>query len=158
MREVVLWGLCDAATAATFYAFQDARVSGLLLLNPWVRTEAGVAKAYLKHYYLQRLSDLDFWKKLVLGQMNVWTAGSSLVQKISNFTFQGKSSSTVGNPSNPDFLMHEGLALPEKMLRSLELFHGKIAFILCENDLTAQEFSDVTQSSQEWKNYSLIRE
>ncbi|WP_229425323.1 hydrolase 1, exosortase A system-associated [Massilia sp. Se16.2.3] len=34
MREVVLWGLCDGASAAAMYAPQDARVSGLVLLNP----------------------------------------------------------------------------------------------------------------------------
>src|SRR5712692_9618697 len=36
LKEVVIWGLCDAASAALFYAHQDERVSGLILLNPWV--------------------------------------------------------------------------------------------------------------------------
>src|SRR5690625_2926143 len=39
LREVVIWGLCDAASAACFYAPSDLRVTGLVLLNPWVRTE-----------------------------------------------------------------------------------------------------------------------
>ena len=34
LKDVVIWGLCDAASAALFYAHQDARVSGLILLNP----------------------------------------------------------------------------------------------------------------------------
>src|SRR5262249_34163772 len=37
LRRVALWGLCDAASAALMYAFRDSRVSGLVLLNPWVR-------------------------------------------------------------------------------------------------------------------------
>ncbi len=41
LEEVVLWGLCDAASAALLYAATDARVAGLVLLNPWVRTESG---------------------------------------------------------------------------------------------------------------------
>ena len=54
LDEVVIWGLCDAASAALFYAHRDPRVTGLVLLNPWVRSEQGEAKAYLKHYYLAR--------------------------------------------------------------------------------------------------------
>ena len=55
MKEVVLWGECDAASAILFYAHRDQRVKGIVLLNPWVRTEAGEAKAILRFYYLQRL-------------------------------------------------------------------------------------------------------
>ena len=58
LREVVIWGLCDAASAALFYAQQDERVTGLVLLNPWAHTEDGHAKATLKHYYGARLFDL----------------------------------------------------------------------------------------------------
>ena len=55
LRDVAIWGLCDAASAALFYACGDPRVSGLVLANPWVRTPEGEAKTYLKHYYRQRL-------------------------------------------------------------------------------------------------------
>ncbi len=51
LRSVVLWGLCDAASAALMYAPADPRVAGLVLLNPWVRTEAGLAQSYLENYY-----------------------------------------------------------------------------------------------------------
>ena len=37
LQRIILWGLCDAATAACFYAVQDERVIGLCLANPWVR-------------------------------------------------------------------------------------------------------------------------
>src|SRR5438067_4982461 len=51
LRDVVLWGLCDGASAAAMYAPGDARVRGLVLLNPWVRTDDGVARTTLKHHY-----------------------------------------------------------------------------------------------------------
>src|SRR6185436_8530568 len=47
LKEVVVWGLCDAASAALFYAHRDSRVSGLVLVNPWVHTEQGAARTYL---------------------------------------------------------------------------------------------------------------
>jgi alpha-beta hydrolase superfamily lysophospholipase len=66
--EVVLWGLCDGASAPRMYAPQDARVAGLVLLNPWVRTEEGAARATIKHYYKDRLLDPRLWKKIASGQ------------------------------------------------------------------------------------------
>src|SRR6185503_16551502 len=36
VTEVVVWGLCDAASAALFYSHRDRRVAGIALLNPWV--------------------------------------------------------------------------------------------------------------------------
>ena len=39
LREVVIWGLCDAAAAAALYVATDERVCGLVLFNPWVRTQ-----------------------------------------------------------------------------------------------------------------------
>jgi pimeloyl-ACP methyl ester carboxylesterase len=55
VREIVLWGLCDAASAALMYAPGDARVTGLVLANPWVRTQTSEAQAYLRHYYGARV-------------------------------------------------------------------------------------------------------
>jgi exosortase A-associated hydrolase 1 len=51
LQEVVLWGLCDAASASLFYARHDPRVRGLVLLNPWgahrARGSQGDAEALL---------------------------------------------------------------------------------------------------------------
>jgi exosortase A-associated hydrolase 1 len=70
MRDIVLWGLCDGASAAALYAPGDARVRGLVLLNPWVRTDDGVARTRLKHHYRDRLRDRTFWRKLARGQFD----------------------------------------------------------------------------------------
>ena len=68
LNDAVIWGLCDAASAALFYAHLDPRVRGVVLVNPWVRTHQGIAQAHLRHYYGARLlnsfptrrsSDLD---------------------------------------------------------------------------------------------------
>ncbi|MDQ3185278.1 MAG: hydrolase 1, exosortase A system-associated, partial [Pseudomonadota bacterium] len=70
LNEIVIWGLCDAASAALFYAYQDQRVTGLVLLNPWVRTDEGVANAYLKHYYTTRLFEPQLWSKVWQGHFD----------------------------------------------------------------------------------------
>lgn len=70
LEKIALWGECESASAAAFYAYNDDRVSGLFLVNPWIRTEAGQAKTYLKHYYRKRLRDPKFWKKLRSGEFS----------------------------------------------------------------------------------------
>src|SRR6185312_9356840 len=69
LERIVLWGLCDGATASVFHAAADPRIAGLALFNPWVRTQAGEAKTALKHYYARRLADPAFWRKLAAGRL-----------------------------------------------------------------------------------------
>lgn len=80
LRQVVLWGLCDGASAALLYCQQrrDARVAGLCLVNPWARSPQSLARAHVKHYYLQRLREPAFWRKLWSGGV-AWTAVHSLL-------------------------------------------------------------------------------
>ena len=146
--EVVLWGLCDAASAALFYAHQDRRISGLVLLNPWVRTEQGVAKAYLKHYYFARLFDPQLWRKIITGQFALLAAASSFKQQIGKLMFPEKE---IVNQGNDGSSKHITIDLPGKMENSLRLFEGQTLFILCTSDLTAQEFIELADSSKVWK-------
>ncbi|TFW22062.1 hydrolase 1, exosortase A system-associated, partial [Duganella callida] len=79
LHEIVLWGLCDAASAALCYAAGDERVRGLVLLNPWVRTTEGLARATLKHYYRDRLLQPELWRKVLRGQFKLGAAARSLL-------------------------------------------------------------------------------
>lgn len=74
VHRVVLWGLCDGAAASAFYAGRDARIAGLALFNPWVRTQAGEASTTLRRYYGSRILEREFWGKLVAGGVDVRAA------------------------------------------------------------------------------------
>ena len=80
LREVALWGLCDGATAAACHAPRDARINALILLNPWVRSSAGLARATWRHYYLPRLLQGAFWRKLASGGVCMGASLASLRQ------------------------------------------------------------------------------
>jgi pimeloyl-ACP methyl ester carboxylesterase len=71
LRHVVLWGLCDGATAAAFAAAGDPRVRGAVMLNPWIRTTAGESEAVVRHYYRQRLLSAGFWRKVLGGRFEL---------------------------------------------------------------------------------------
>lgn len=170
MREVVLWGLCDGASASLFYAVQDARVTGLVLLNPWVRTEQGEARAYLKHYYARRLFDAELWNKILHGRFDYRSAAQSIL-KIAGKTLrdanpaqakiQGAHADPLKTPSRSDAVhgpdrmsmtpAQSSRALPDRMLQGMVEFRGRVLVILSGNDLTAQEFSDLTAGSKAWQ-------
>lgn len=64
MQEIVIWGLGDGATAAALYAHTDARVRGLVLLNPWAGGACGAAQSALLPQLLSRFGEIGFWKKV----------------------------------------------------------------------------------------------
>lgn len=146
MKGVVIWGLCDAASAALFYAHKDLRVKGLVLLNPWVRTESGEARAYIKHYYLNRLLSGNFWKKLLSGQWKLRTSLQSFVGLL-------KESRAAGVPDASAMDLLDGsVPLPERMAEGLRRFSGKVLIVLSgKSDYVACEFRDMAEESNDWK-------
>lgn len=149
LREVVILGLCDAASAALFYAYQDSRVTGLVLLNPWIRTEEGSAKAYLQHYYAARLFQPELWRKIWRGDFNFLGAVRSLSQTIRAASPLRKNrgaapTGTAGDSSGATFL-------PERMFYGFDHFAGRVLLILSGNDLTAREFQGLVEGSPSWQ-------
>jgi exosortase A-associated hydrolase 1 len=145
MNEVVIWGLCDAASAALFYGASDSRVCGLVLLNPWVRTTGGHAKATLKHYYLDRLLQPALWRKIVSGRFDYRGALRSFTKLLgaaSGGGAQDSQAKAAGDSTAP---------LPDRMLAGMAKFKGKVLLILSGRDLTAQEFSDLAKGSGQWQ-------
>jgi uncharacterized protein len=82
VRRVVLWGLCDAASAALMNATTMPALAGLVLLNPWVRHADTQARTEVKQYYAQRAFDPVFWRKLLAGRVDLWAAARELSSKL----------------------------------------------------------------------------
>ncbi len=139
LDDLTLWGLCDAASAIAMYAASDARVGGLVLLNPWVRTDDGLARATLKHYYRGRLMEPEFWRKLVRGRFDL--AGS--------LKSMAKLAGTAFRPGKPD--QGAVLPLPQRMLAGMHAFQGRVLVITSGADLTAREFCDLGAATPAWK-------
>ena len=144
MQEVVLWGLCDGASAAAMYAPQDARVAGLVLLNPWVRTEEGAARATIKHYYRARLFDARLWKKVASGQFDVKASVRGLWQDLGK-AFKPRPQAQAQAEIATD------APLPERMQAALGRFGGRVLVVLSGADLTAQEFADLSARPGAWQ-------
>lgn len=134
LRRVVLWGLCDGASAACFYAPGDPRVSGLILLNPWVRTPAGVARTYLRHYYLKRITTPAFWRKLFSGGLSL---GKSLEGLIGAARTAGR--------AKPPACTTDG-DLPKRIAGALWAAGKPFCLILSGKDYVAREFEEAVRT------------
>lgn len=150
VERIVLWGLCDAASASLIYwdATQNKRIAGMVLLNPWVRSEASLAKTQIKHYYGQRLLQLEFWKKLLTFRLGV---GQSLKDLIGAW-LRARTKAPQGALG--------GLSdtFQRKMIRAMLYFPGYTLLILSGEDYTAKEFLEFSQAdSQAMQAFSAER-
>ena len=137
-QRVVLWGLCDGASAALLYLDDtgDTRVAGLCLLNPWVRSEASLARTHVKHYYAQRLRQRAFWTKLLRGQVT-GQAWSGLLA-----TLRARRAGAKAQADEP---------FQTRMAKAWKAFDKKILLVLSGDDYTAKEFIEYTSGNiAEW--------
>lgn len=141
LTKIVLWGLCDGASAALLYLQneRDSRVAGLCLLNPWVRSAESLARTQVKHYYLERLQQRDFWLKLLRGKVAI-EAAKGFVKNLSIAT-QGKKNAKTSTA------LH---SYQQKMAYAWHHFEGEILLILSGNDYTAKEFLEYILTHSEW--------
>jgi uncharacterized protein len=139
VQRVVLWGLCDGASAALLYLHgrADPRVQGLCLLNPWVRSEASLARTQVKHYYRQRLMQREFWRKLLSGRV----ARGALRELWCNFR-AARGRLDAGTGSDP---------FQVRMARAWAHFDGPVLLILSGHDYTAREFMETVAAHPAWR-------
>lgn len=136
LTGVVLWGLCDAASAALLYwgATRDQRVLGMALLNPWVRSEQTLARTRLRHHYRIRLKDPQFWGRVLRGKVH-WR---SLLGWLSDWrSAQQQQRSAKG--------------FQTQMARAWLQFPGPMAVVLSRRDETALEFHEAVATLEQWR-------
>lgn len=151
VRQIVLWGECDAAAAILFYAYRDPRVAGVVLLNPWARTESGQARTVLKHYYLDRLTQPSFWRKLFGLQFNPVVALRSALSLLAKSRPQPNPAAAImPSASSLTTALPRSMPLPDKLLAGFSRFTGAVLLVISGRDLIAKEFDDLIRGSKEW--------
>jgi exosortase A-associated hydrolase 1 len=143
VRGVVLWGLCSGASAALLYlrATGDPRVRGLVLVNPWVRSELTLARARVKHYYAQRVMQREFWLKLLRGGVALRALGE----------FLRSARVSVAGASAVPTAADAALPLQERMVEAWARFAGPTLLVLSGEDYTAKEFLEAALTDSRWQ-------
>lgn len=143
LQKIVLWGLCDGTTAVSRYAAEDPRVVGMVLVNPWVRSEVGQARTQLRHYYLERVAGADFWRKLCRGEFRPGASLRDFARNVRRVLFARLRAGSVDEASAG--------TLVERMGAAVQRYDGPVLLILSGKDLTAQEFADAARQSPRWR-------
>jgi uncharacterized protein len=136
------------------YCQDDARTRGAILVNPWVRTESREARAYLRHYYVQRLLQPAWWRSVLVGRVNP-------VKAICDFAATIKASrGGLGGRGRRTGAAAEGSFI-ERMLAGLTGSACPVLALISEHDLTAKQFMDLVTTDARWgeavKSRVLIR-
>ena len=141
LTRVVVWGLCDAASAALMFATADQRVAGIVAVNPWARSAASLASVHVRHYYLARLMQPAFWRKLLAGGLDIRASMGALIGNLR----RARAAHRTPFPDRVDDSFQTAMA------RGLAQFRGPLLLILSGNDLTAREFVQYTGSAPAWR-------
>jgi exosortase A-associated hydrolase 1 len=138
LQGAVIFGLCDAASAALLYCREDARLRGLVLANPWVRTTAGEARSQVRHYYGARLLQREFWNKLFGGGIRAGRAVRGFLDAIARARGADVQAARAGT-----FI--------SRMREGLQEFKAPVLVLISGQDLTAAEFTDLCGSDPDWQ-------
>lgn len=147
--EVVLLGECESASGILFYAYKDSRVRGIVLVNPWVRTEEGRAQAIIKHYYVDRLLSRNFWRKVGSGKFSPRESLASFFNVFGSYLRGRRTVARVAPVLGQEDI--SALPLPLKTAAGLRRFRGPVMILMSGRDWIAKEFDEVTGSANAWR-------
>lgn len=139
LRGVVLWGLCEGASAILLGGTDNPFVSGAAIVNPWVRTETGEAQTYLKHYYGSRFRNPENWKRILRGEINIARSAASILGLMRR-ALAGQTAEAGDNRPYPC-----------RMADGLRRYDGATLLLMSGRDLVAREFDDTAASAPEWQ-------
>jgi len=144
--NMIIWSLCDGATASLVFAAQNPdRVQALILCNPYLFHAESRAKTFLKYYYIRRVFEISFWKKLISRQFNV----KNSVRSIVNFakTSAGEMGQTDHSFDKNFFGLEYEIPL-ENVIGSILDLKQKVSYVLSTNDLAAKQFEELIRSKR----------
>lgn len=138
VQRLVVFGLCDAASAVLMAAERIDGLAGMILANPWVRRAETLNAAVVRHYYRKRIVSAEFWRKFATGKLPLRSVATEFLDRVSSLL---SASARGNNPAPTDFIdrMRLGWQLP---VHKLLLLSGR--------DITAQEFELLRADDKRW--------
>lgn len=146
IERFVLWGLCDGASAALMYVLRsnDPRVAGLCLANPWLRSEATLARTQVKHYYTRRVLQREFWAKLASGGI-----GADALRSLARSVAQAVGGGDPATGATVD--LSARAPYQHLMAAGWQGFDKPLLLLLSGEDYTAKEFLEFVASDARWR-------
>jgi exosortase A-associated hydrolase 1 len=128
----MIWSLCDGVSASLGYVAEfDNPVHGMILCNPLIHKELDL---YRRHYYKQHFYTLDFWKRILLLNINFRKSIPEAIRTLCAHVAMKIKKDTIIHAYNLSETMKDGIL--SVILDGII----PIRFILSEEDVVAQEF------------------
>jgi len=141
--KVVLWGGCDAASAAMIHGCKIPDAISLVLGNPWVTTTQTQAIVMRKHY-LSRLGEWSFWRKLLRREYDLSAYLVSGWKRLAGRFARSTGRSDVAAEEGTGNYVH-------RMLAGLRQFRGPVLFLMSGQSLLSREFDEMVSADPEWQ-------
>ncbi|MGH8802466.1 MAG: hypothetical protein ACREX6_09285, partial [Casimicrobiaceae bacterium] len=149
-----------ASAALIYVSAGDApAVSGLVLVNPWVRSDETFARTRIRHYYVRRIFAVGFWRKLLTGRVRVGAALDEVREVLraaqgareDKAQMDGANASAAPADQANVAAVSERTPFRQRMLDGFHGFAGPVLLLMSERDLTAREFDTYARSDPHWK-------
>lgn len=142
IQRIVLWGGCDAASAALINAYQLPNVVAIAVANPWI-TDDKMADRVQRQHFLKRLGEASFWKKVLTLQYNPLDYASAALAKLQRRKHKPASSgNSTGAP----------VSFVARMRVGLERFDGSLFLLMSGRSLISRQFDELLALDPKWQH------
>lgn len=154
VKNIVLWGGCNAASAIMMNAWQYENVEGIVVSNPYLGVHDLSERAKWLHRR-RRILQLSFWKKLLSGGFGVTSKIRARLNKTS--TTKPVLSKVPQNTKNVQFEAAKSSQLQGKgevlsvMLEGLQKYSGRTLVILNDKSPQSAAFQVLVNSNRPWR-------
>jgi exosortase A-associated hydrolase 1 len=149
VREITLWGGCDAASASMLHGWRFPQVTGMILGNPFASSAESRAKVIVRHYYLDRFRDKAFWKKVFSLRFNPFKTLPDLLGNLWRSAGMGGAKANAKHKGKGDGELGDG-PFPDRMREGFKRFGGRTLLLMSGESLVRKEFDELVARSPEW--------
>jgi exosortase A-associated hydrolase 1 len=146
LKKVVLWGGCDAASAAMIHGWKIPDAVSLVVGNPWVYSHEVQATVRRQHY-LSRLGDWSFWRKVLRFEYNFVEYALAALKKVSARMGRHIRRDEAGTSTEAS----TAGSFVDRMLDGLERFEGPVLFLMSGQSMLTREFDELVDSDARWR-------
>lgn len=148
LKNVILWGGCNAASAIMILAQKLPEVNGIVVSNPFLGDHNLGQQAKLLHFY-SRIKQKSFWSKLLSGKYDL---APYLKGFIRSFKKQpGIQTKQSENSNSPKPATNKPVKIIDDMFNGMTKYSGHCLFLLSDRSIQSNEFRALLKSSKPWR-------
>lgn len=149
LKEVVLWGGCNAASAVMINAWAYPEVTGIVLSNPWVHTPETGDATVIRHHFSQRMREWDFWFKVLRLQYNPVPATGLLLRSSAKKLLSSLRTSSAA--AEDDAQNDPSQPFIPRMRRGMSRYKGDLLLLMSGRSMVSKEFDDLVAGDALWQ-------